>query len=50
MATNTKLGEENRELREEVEELRFMVEILKGRKGLVSEERSPLSPRIDSVT
>ena len=38
-AANTKLGEENRELKEENEELRVMVEILKGRKGLISEER-----------
>lgn len=48
MAANTKLGEENHELKEEIEELRVMMEILKGRKGLVSEERS-LSPQIDSV-
>ena len=39
MAANTKLGEENHELKEEVEELRVMMEILKGRKGLISEER-----------
>jgi hypothetical protein len=43
LATNANLGEENRVLKEEVEELRVMMEILKGRKGLVSEERSPLS-------
>ena len=36
LATNTKLGEENRVLKEEIEELRVMMEILKGRKGLVS--------------
>ena len=40
MAANAKLGEENHELREEIEELRVMMEILKGRKGLVSEERA----------
>ncbi|KAF8810127.1 hypothetical protein BYT27DRAFT_7186996 [Phlegmacium glaucopus] len=45
MNANTKLGEENRVLKEEVEELRIMMELLKERKGLVFEERSPLSPR-----
>ena len=44
LAANVKVGEENRVLKEEVEELRVMMEILKGRKGLVSEEKS-LSPR-----
>ena len=39
MAANTKLGEENHELKEEVEELHVMMEILKGR-GLVSEGRT----------
>jgi cell division protein FtsB len=33
MAANTKLGDENQELKEEVEELRVMMEILKGRRG-----------------
>ena len=37
MSANTKLGEENRVLKEEVEELRVMMELLRARQGLVQQ-------------
>ncbi|KAH7924575.1 hypothetical protein BV22DRAFT_1090648 [Leucogyrophana mollusca] len=39
-AANARLREENAELKDEIEEMRAMLEVLKGRKGLVSEPRS----------
>lgn len=44
IATNERLTEENMTLRDEVMELKAMVEVLKNRRGLVSEPRSPTSP------
>ncbi|KAH7914969.1 hypothetical protein BJ138DRAFT_242278 [Hygrophoropsis aurantiaca] len=37
---NARLREENADLKDEIEEMRAMLEVLKGRKGLVSEPRS----------
>jgi len=38
--TNKKLKDENIELKDELEEMRAMIEVLKGRKGLISEPRA----------
>lgn len=44
METNGKLKDENMLLKDELEEMRAMIEVLKGRRGLISEPRSsPLS-------
>jgi hypothetical protein len=44
METNSKLKDENMLLKDELEEMRAMIEVLKGRRGLISEPRSsPLS-------
>jgi len=43
-ATNERLTEENLILKDEVMELKAMVEVLKNRRGLVSEPRSPVNP------
>ena len=40
LATNSKLKEENLLLKDELEEMRAMIEVLKGRKGLISEPRA----------
>jgi hypothetical protein len=40
METNNKLKEENIVLKDELEEMRAMIELLKGRRGLISEPRA----------
>lgn len=40
METNNKLKDENMLLKDELEEMRAMIELLKGRKGLISEPRA----------
>lgn len=40
METNSKLKDENMLLKDELEEMRAMIEVLKGRRGLISEPRA----------